>query len=147
MSLIKHSPMSSLFGPVNSFNGFLDHFFDSPLSQPSAGFLNPITDVTETDQGFSIRSEMPGVDKDNIKLDLHDGVLTISAEKTEDEERKKEEKVVWRERRHGQFVRRFNLGDTVDAEHISANFKDGVLLIEIGKTGVAPPKTKTIPIG
>lgn len=146
MSLIKHSPMSSLRDPSGSFEDLMDQFFNRREQSPMSGFLNPATDVKETDTEFTITSEMPGVQKDQVKVDLHEGILTISAEKSEEKSEEEEGKVVWRERRQGQFVRRFNLGKHVDADHIQANFENGVLKIKVQKTGDAPSNGKTIPI-
>ncbi len=146
MSLIKHSPMSSLLDPSGSFDDLMEQFFKRSDLTPGSGFLNPATDVKETDEAYTITSEMPGVDKDKVKVELHDGVLTISAEKSEEKSEEEEGKVVWRERRQGQFVRRFNLGKNVDAEHIQADFDNGVLKIQVQKTGSAPPSAKSIPI-
>lgn len=146
MSLIKHSPISSLFGPAQSFDSVLDQFFNRGELSNTSGFLNPATDVKETAEAFKITSEMPGVSKEDVKVDLHDGVLTISAEKSEEKDKQEDGKVVWRERRQGQFVRRFNLGPNIDTDHIKADFSNGVLSIEIQKTEIESPKPTKIPI-
>lgn len=146
MSLIKHSPMSSLLDPAHSFDSMLDQFFNRGDSSNSSGFLNPATDVKETDEAYTITSEMPGVNKEDVKVNLHDGVLTISAEKSEEKNQKEDGKIVWRERRQGQFVRRFNLGQNIDSEHIKADFENGLLSIQIQKTAVETPSPTKIPI-
>lgn len=146
MSLIKHSPISSLFDPSKSFDNMLDQFFNGGGLAQQSGFLNPATDVKETDEAYTITSEMPGVEKDDVKVDLHDGMLTISAEKSEEKEEKEDGKIVWKERKQGQFVRRFNLGNNIDSEHIKADFSNGVLSIKIQKTNVEAPQPTAIPI-
>lgn len=146
MSLIKYSPISSLLDPAGSFDSMMDQFFGRNMRETMSGFLNPATDIKETAEGYTISAEMPGVKKEDVKVELNDGVITISAEKKEESEKSEDGKVVWRERRQGQYVRRFNLGGNVSGDKIKANFDNGVLTIKLPKTNKEVAAAKSIPI-
>jgi HSP20 family protein len=85
----------------------------------------PSVDISETDGAYQIKAEIPDVKKEDVKVTLEDGVLTIQGErKQEKEERGKKYHRV--ERSYGSFVRSFTLPDLVDEEKVKAEFKDGV---------------------
>jgi len=93
----------------------------------------PAVDVKEEDKRFLITADLPGVDPNDVDVNMHNGMLTIRGERSEE---KKEEKEGYRriERFSGSFYRRFMLPDTADPDKIKARAKNGVLEIEIGKT-------------
>lgn len=90
-----------------------------------------------------IKAELPGVDKNDIKIDLKDRLLTLSGERTYDNE-VKEENYYRRERSYGKFQRAFTLPTDVDSDKIKADFKDGVLEIEVPKPEEKKAKQVTI---
>ncbi|MDH5478020.1 MAG: Hsp20/alpha crystallin family protein [Nitrospinota bacterium] len=98
----------------------------------------PAMDVSETETEYKVRLEAPGVSKDDIKIELENGVLTISGEKTVKEEHK-EEKCYRVERRYGSFARSLKFTD-IDQDNVGANFRDGVLEVTVKKTEQAKPK-------
>ena len=90
-----------------------------------------------------IKAELPGVDKKDIKIDLKDRLLTLSGERSYDNE-VKEENYYRRERSYGKFQRAFTLPADVDSEKIKAEFKDGVLEIEVPKPEEKKAKQVTV---
>ena len=112
----------------------------------NGGFAMPATEVREDDKQFVISAELAGMKKDDIEIDVHDGVLTIKAEKKA-EETKDEDNVHYSERRYGMYRRDFRLGENVDLENIAADFADGVLTVKLPKTAPAEPEKKRIQIG
>lgn len=92
----------------------------------------PAVDVKEDDASIRIHADLPGLKKEDVKINYRDGVLTFQGERKFEEEAKKDN--YYRlERRHGMFARSFTLPNTVDPEKIKANVKDGVLDITIAK--------------
>jgi HSP20 family protein len=86
----------------------------------------------DEDDRVVIKAELPGVDKKDIAVDVKDRVLTLSGERTYDNE-VKAENYYRRERAYGKFQRAFNLPADVDSDKINADFKDGLLIIEVPK--------------
>ena len=107
------------------------------------GMWDPAVDLYEKDDHFIIKAELPGIKKDDIKVDLKDRVLTLSGERTYDNE-VKEENYYRRERSYGKFQRAFTLPVDVDSEKIKAEFKDGVLQIEVPKPEDKKAKRVTV---
>lgn len=106
---------------------FTDPFFNDHESKAMK------TDIKEKDDEYQIDIELPGYQKENIKMDIEDGYLTIHAEIDTDNEEKEEGKFVRRERYIGSCSRSFYVGDEVKSEDIKAAFRNGVLKIEIPK--------------
>jgi HSP20 family protein len=94
---------------------------------------SPAVDIKEEDTRFLIVADVPGVDPNDVEVTMHNGMLSIRGERSDE---KKEEKDGFRriERSSGSFYRRFMLPDSADPEKIEAHAKNGVLEIEIGKT-------------
>ena len=105
---------------------------------------NPPVDVEETPDHLLVRAELPGMRREDIDLELEDGILTISGEKKE-MERPENAQVLLFERRWGTFSRRFTLPRAVDAAGITAEYTDGVLTVRIPKAEEA--KGRKIEIG
>jgi len=103
------------------------------------GDWTPRVDIAETEQAFVIKAEVPEVNKDDVKITVDNGVLSICGERKQEQEEKG--KTFHRvERFYGQFTRSFTLPENVDEDHITATFKDGMLSLEIPKTAKAQPK-------
>ncbi|MDH4184737.1 MAG: Hsp20/alpha crystallin family protein [Nitrospinota bacterium] len=98
----------------------------------------PPMDVSETDKEYKVRLEAPGMKKEEIKVELENGVLTISGEKTVKEEHK-DEKLYRVERRYGGFTRSLRFTD-IDPDKVSASYENGVLEVTVTKTEQAKPK-------
>jgi len=107
------------------------------------GMWNPAVDLYEKDDHFVIKAELPGVDKKDIAIDLKDRVLTLSGERSYENE-VKEENYYRKERSYGKFQRAFTLPAHVDSDKIKAEFNDGLLQIEVPKPEQQKPKQVTI---
>ena len=102
-------------------------------------------DVYEKDNNLNIDAELPSVKKEDINLELQDGILTITTKKEKSEEIK-EDDYYYSERSYGTFSRSFNVGDKITEDDINAEFKDGLLHIELPKKELDKPETKKISI-
>jgi HSP20 family protein len=124
----------------------INHLFDDSFLRPvrsdddvSLGIWNPVVDMYDEDDKIVIKAELPGLDKKNIAVDVKDRVLTLRGERNYDNE-VKEENYYRRERTYGKFRRSFSLPADVDADKIKADFKDGLLIIEVPKPEEQKPK-------
>jgi len=99
----------------------------------AAGDWSPHVDIAETDKEFIIKAEIPEVNKDDVKVTVDNGVLTIRGERKQEKE-EKGKKFHRVERYYGSFTRSFTLPDNVDETKIEALFKDGMLNLQLPKT-------------
>ena len=114
--------------------------------KPYQGSAYPKVNVYEYDDKVGIVAEIPGLDKKQLNVEVEEGVLTISGDKhgiTEESGAK----VLRRELKASSFKRSFELGELLDGENISANFKDGILSISVPKVEPEQPKKHTVKIG
>ena len=100
----------------------------------------PRVDISETDKEFAIKAEIPDVQKEDVKVSVDNGVVTIQGERKQEKE-EKGKKFHRVERYYGSFVRSFTLPDNIDEANIKASFKDGMLNLQIPKSAVAKPKS------
>ena len=105
----------------------------------------PAVDIADTEKGYEITAELPGMDEKNVEVKFTNGVLTVKGEKQE-EKKENSKDYHLSERRYGSFQRSFTVPDGVDAEKIEATFKNGVLTITLPKTPEAQKKEKQIAI-
>ena len=99
----------------------------------------PLVDIAEDDKEYLIKVELPEVQKDNVKVTVESGTLTISGErKTEAETKGRKFHRV--ERYYGRFERSFSVPDDAEADNVKAEFKDGVLRVHLAKSEKARPK-------
>ena len=99
----------------------------------------PSVDVSETDGEYQIKAEIPDVKKEDVKVTLEDGVLTIQGQRKQEKE-DKDTKYHRVERAYGSFVRSFTLPDLIDEQRVKAEFKNGVLNLQLPKSEKAKPK-------
>ena len=133
--------MPSIFG-----ENLLDDFFGEPFGgydYSESGLMT--TDVKDTDKGYEVTMNMPGVKKEDVKAELKDGYLTVSTEtNTKKDEKAEDGKYIRRERYSGSCSRSFYVGDGVKQEDIKAKFEDGTLKlfvpIEAAKPAVEQKK-------
>lgn len=101
------------------------------------------TDVRETDNGYEVDVDLPGFKKDEVKLDLKDGYLTISASKGLNRDQKDEEgRYIRQERYTGSCARSFYVGEELKPEDVKARFQDGVLELSLPKAQARPQPEK-----
>lgn len=111
----------------------------------AGGKIVPRVDVTEDDKAFHVTVELPGMTEKDIAVSVTERLLTIRGEKKEEQE-KKDKDVFRRERAYGSFRRDIELPGDVDAGKIEAQFKNGVLTIDLPKTQEAQARVKQIPV-
>tara|TARA_R110002051_G_scaffold222869_1_gene286357 strand:+ start:394 stop:867 length:474 start_codon:yes stop_codon:yes gene_type:complete len=113
--------------------------------KPYAGSAYPKVNVYEYEDKVGIIAEIPGLNKKQLDVSVEDGVLTISGDKHSAFENEGA-KVLRRELKQSSFKRQFELGERLDGENISANFKDGILSVEVPKLEQEQPKRHTVKI-
>lgn len=99
----------------------------------------PMVDITETDNEYLIKAELPEVKREDVKVSVEDGVLTLAGERKQEKE-EKGKKFHRVERFYGSFLRTFTVPDNVDEVKVKAEFKDGILNVHLPKTEMAKPK-------
>ena len=114
-----------------------------PAPGDSTGMLAPAIDVTETKDSYVVTAELPGVEKDDISLEIHDDVLSIRGEKRSEREGEKDKRH-WVERSYGAFRRSIRVPAGFQESDLHASFKDGVLRVEIPKPEERKPRTVAI---
>ena len=143
--------MPSIFGE-NLFDDFFDDFARparalARYNTPSVAAMK--TDIRESDTGYELDIDLPGYKKENVKAELKNGYLTITAESRQDNDQKDETgKYIRRERYYGTCSRSFYVGEDVLQEDIKAKFEDGILKVAIPKKETKPAieQSKYIPI-
>jgi HSP20 family protein len=144
--------------PLSMHLPYIDDFFDKftsnwPFARPSFSniestelSLNPKVDIVEDKKAYKLSAELPGLELDNINLDLSDGILTLSGEKKTEKEEDKEGNYHMMERSYGYFKRSFSLPPSVEEDKIQAEFKKGVLSITMPKSAKAQQHQRRISI-
>jgi len=146
MNLVRWNPWNEMVSMRDRFNRlFDDGLFPTSRGEESLGLnaWNPSVDIYENDDDIVIKAEIPGVEKDNIHVDLKGRVLTLKGERKNENE-VKEDRFYRREMSYGRFERAFTLPGEVDPEKVKADFKDGVLKVEVPKPEEHKPKQITV---
>jgi HSP20 family protein len=142
MSLIRYeaNPIATLFDELDSvWSGGL-------TGRQLEDCMYPSVDIVETETGYGITADLPGLSKDDIKVHVEKGVLTLSGEKKTEAEKREKNKYYHFERSYGKFTRSFSLPDHVDSASIDARFNNGVLEINLKKTEEAKAKAIEVKI-
>ena len=133
-------PMRNLFNLHNQMERVFSDLFASHEDETDMERTSwmPTVDISETENGFEIRAELPGVSEKDVNVSVTDNLLTIKGEKHQQEETdgKNYHRV---ERRYGSFQRNFTLPRHIETDAIKAEFKDGVLTLSIPKPEAAKP--------
>jgi len=148
MSLIRWNPArdlaampSDLFGIQREMNKMFDNFFRGDVREEDSALMawTPAVDITEQDDAYTVKVELPGVSKEEVKITIESNILTIRGEKKQENDVKKENyhRV---ERSYGSFQRSFTLPTVVKNDKIDAVYKDGILTISLPKAEEAKPK-------
>lgn len=140
MSLVRWNPFRELEDMQSRLNRL---FGDAPFPRMGEDGMSfsgwsPAVDVQETDKEYLIKADLPDVKKEDVKVELLDGALTIEGERQQEKEEKgkKFHKI---EREYGKFLRRFALPSEVDRSKVQAEFKNGVLNVHLPKSATAKP--------
>jgi HSP20 family protein len=142
MNLIKWNPLRERDTFSDRFSRFFDDaFLPSLWLREDKDFHDwaPSVDIYDDEDKIVIKAEIPGVGKDDIHIDVKDRVLTLSGERSNEKE-VKEVNFHRKERTFGKFQRSFTLPEGLDSDRIAADYKDGVLNIEIPKPEEKKPK-------
>lgn len=139
-NLFSADPLREMFDLQRSIN----QLFDDSVGKSSRDGIalstwTPAVDVYEDENSFLIKAELPEINKDDVKVNLHDNTLSISGERRFENEQKRDgyHRV---ERSYGEFYRSFTLPPNVNTDAINAQFKDGVLRLTLPKKEEAKPK-------
>ena len=132
----------------NVFEDF-DHMVDSFLSPTVENTVNfqPRCDVREAKDHYLVSFDMPGVKKDDIKIEVQNNQLAISGERRYELKEEEGESTLRHERSYGKFERTFTLPSTINAEKIEAHYEDGVLSVALPKAEAAKGRTVEIQSG
>ncbi|MEO8470884.1 MAG: Hsp20/alpha crystallin family protein [Chryseolinea sp.] len=132
MSLVRYSTAND-FVPT-SFSHLIDRFFNDSVARTGGSSYSfvPKVDILENDKGYEINVAVPGLTKEDFKIDLNDNFLTISGERKFSKERKENNLHVL-ETQYGNFSRSFSLPENVDASKINASYNNGILEITVPK--------------
>jgi HSP20 family protein len=135
------------WNPFREMDDVFNNFHTGMPTRPSGSLSDwsPLADITETEDAFHVKAELPGVKKEDVNVSLSHGVLTLRGERKTEEE-SKDEKQHRIERFHGTFVRHFDMPDNIDQSNITADYIDGVLDLNIPKTDKKLPETLKVDI-
>ena len=147
MKLIRFNhpdPWESPFDQMASLREEINRLFDTPLASLNRNFeffdaWSPALDVSEDKDNLIVTVELPGMQKEDIDVSLHDGTLTLSGER-KSEKREGEFETSRSERFFGRFQRSFPLPKRVEFTKVQATYKDGILTVTLPKTEESKPK-------
>jgi len=141
MPIYRWRPTSDVSPVQKEMKRLFDYYFGSDwdASEQVHATWNPLVDVVELEEEILLVAELPGVDKNDIKISVNNGILSLNGEKKVPENAKND-CYHCSERFFGPFERVFNLPATVSESNIAADFKDGLLKIRLPKTEAAKPR-------
>jgi HSP20 family protein len=146
MALVRWDPTRELDSLQSEFNRLFDSFIGNGRSEVRARRWVPAVDLVETDESLVLRADLPGLEKDDVAIEVKDSVLTLSGERRAEHEDKAEG--YYRvERSFGRFSRSLTLPQGVEPDSIDAQFTDGVLEIRIPKPEERKPHRVAIGAG
>lgn len=139
-NLIRFSPATELRRLQNEVDRLFDGYWPTRSNgdEPTT-MWSPRVDVTETEDAYHVHLDVPGIPKESIEINYQDGSLTVSGERKASE-KSEEESYIRVERTFGRFFRSFSLPKTVQSEHISASYDNGVLSILVPKAEESKPR-------
>jgi len=142
MNLTRWEPFREMEEMFRQYSPFL-----SPVRRRRGGeeAWAPVSNIVETDKEYLIKAELPEVRKEDVKIMLEDGVITISGERKHEKEHKDENEIRV-ESFYGSFSRSFSLPENIDAKSIRAESRDGVLKVHIPKTEAAKERPIAIEV-
>jgi HSP20 family protein len=139
MTLIRWNPWREIEERTERYSRSMGQAQTGGQEVVATGDWAPRVDIAETITAFEIKAEIPEVNKEDVKVSVHNGILTIRGERKQEKE-ESEKKFHRIERNYGSFTRSFTLPDNVDENEIKAVFKDGMLNLQIHKTEEPKPK-------
>src|SRR5213083_3595690 len=146
--LITWNPLREMDEAQNRFNpfflsGFPNRMGSGEIHSLAVADWSPEVDISEDDRGYLLKADLPEMKKDDVRVTVEDGILSVSGErKSEKEDQKKKFHRI--ERSFGNFRRSFTLPDDADSTKVTAEFRDGVLKVHLPTT--ARPRSKAIEV-
>lgn len=137
MALIRWQPRDT-FAVSREIDNLVNQVWGEQVSQNGQAWY-PKVDIAENENHFVLQAELPGMNREDIQVSLEDGVLTVSGERKFESE-KEGKNYLHRERTYGSFTRSFRMGKNVQADKISAAYKDGILTITLPKAEEVKPR-------
>jgi HSP20 family protein len=138
MALVRWDPTRDLDTLQTDVNRVFDAFFGDRAANGRATRWVPAIDLVETDEHFVLKVDLPGLEKDDVEIEVKDGLLTVSGErKAEHQESKDGYHRI--ERAYGSFSRSLTLPQGVDADQVQADFNQGVLEVRVPKPAERKP--------
>ena len=144
MNLVKWDPFREMEDVVDRFNRILSSRStlpgDAGKEIMTTADWAPVVDISETNDEYLIKAELPGIEKKDIKVTINEGVLTMHGERKQEKE-EKGKRFHRIERSYGSFVRTFSIPDDVDETRVKAEHKDGMMYLHMPKSEKAKPKS------
>jgi HSP20 family protein len=148
MNLVKWNPFRELeevSNRLNSLFGRMPARAETGADMLAVADWMPTVDISETESGYLIKAEIPEVKKEDVKVNIQDGMLTISGERHQEKE-EKNKRYHRLERVYGSFSRSFRMPDDADENTVNAEFKDGMLNVTLPKSKKAETKSVSVSI-
>lgn len=127
---------------ASAFTRGLERLFDDRLfdvfgdaREMGAGARSPLLDVSESEHSYTVKLDMPGVDKEAVKITIDARQVNVEAEQQQDIEKKEGERLLYRERSAARFSRSFTLPEEISQSDSTAKMSDGVLTLTLAKRG------------
>jgi HSP20 family protein len=117
------------------FDDTFERFFGAPATTDESSTRSPALDVAESDRGYTVKLEMPGVAKEDVKVSIEGRQVTVQAQSQRTDEKKEGDRIVYRERSMSSYARTFTLPMEVDQAESGAKLEHGVLTLTLPKRG------------
>ncbi|MEQ1877038.1 MAG: Hsp20/alpha crystallin family protein [Bdellovibrionia bacterium] len=144
LDIFRRYPLNEMSGWNRDMTRFLTDFFGGTENKEKRVAMAPACDISETDTHYMVKVDLPGIPKDDVKIEVSENQLVISGERKEEKETKEKNRYL-SERYYGSFQRSFALPAGTDADKIEASYENGELKVSVPKTVVS--QQKTIKIG
>ncbi|MGD9488322.1 MAG: Hsp20/alpha crystallin family protein [Calditrichaceae bacterium] len=140
MTIVRWAPKRGMMNLKDDMDRMFEDFFGSDVSPvENYNSVTPIVNVEETENDFMVSAELPGMTKDDIKITFQNNSLTISGEKKSEKDFKDANYHRY-ERRYGKFCRSISIPSSIVADKIEADYKNGVLMVNLPKAEEVKPK-------
>jgi len=145
MNMVRFDPFKELEAMTSRLNRLFDPSIARREDPEAFGGWAPAIDVEETDREYRIKADLPEVTRNDVKVNIHDGVLTIEGERRQEKE-EKNKKFHRVERMYGKFLRRLDVPSDVALDQVAAEFANGVLNIRLPKSAAAKPRNVEVQV-
>jgi HSP20 family protein len=145
MSLIRRTFVDDITEMNRLVNKLMGNFPSNGGTELATVDWTPSVDVLETPEGYTIKADLPQVKREDVKINVQNGVLTLTGERRLEKE-EKGQKFHRIERSYGSFLRSFQLPDNIDESKITATFGEGVLQVMLPKTEQPQHNLRQIPL-